>query len=301
MGALAAVLVPGAVALAQFEKFKETSKDERHATCALIADVSTLTPGGSATLGLAFTIQPKWHIYWNGRNDSGTEPTAEWKVPPGVTIEPMLWPAPKRHVLPGDILDHVYENQVILLVPVRIAETVKPGQSLTLTTKVQWLVCDEACVPEEAELSITLPVGKLGDAAKPSADDARLRQARTALPVPLSQKAPEATVAIKPAQDGDGYTAVITAANSAAGARELKFYPLADSVQVADPIASCVAKGSSLTLRLGQATDERKSLKGVLAVTGFESPQNKAVVTHFLIDVPVQQVGTLPSAQPQKK
>lgn len=302
LAVFAAVLWPVGMCCAQFDQFKSVPKDpateERHATCTLIADVSTLTPGSSATLGLAFTIQPKWHIYWNGRNDSGTAPKAEWTLPEGIAVETMLWPGPKRHVLPGDILDHIYENQVILLVPIRIADSVKPGQSLTIKAKVDWLVCDEMCVPEDAEVSITIPVGQPGKPATPSKDEQRIKQSRSEIPVPLSKTAPEATIKITP--DGEGFKASISA--SAKNVQAVAFYPMRDSVQIDDPIASCSAKGSALTLKLTAPTADEHALRGVLAVTESSGdPPKKGLIRHFLVDVPLLANPARPERVPNQK
>lgn len=302
LAAIAALLWPVAMCCAQFDQFKSVPKDpateERHATCTLIADVSTLTPGSSATLGLAFTIQPKWHIYWNGRNDSGTAPKAEWTLPEGITVEPMLWPGPKRHVLPGDILDHIYENQVILIVPIRVVGSVKPGESVTIKAKVHWLVCDEMCVPEDAEVSITIPVGQPGTTPTPSKDEPRIRQSRSAIPVPLSKTTPEATVQVT--RDGEGFKASIAAAGK--NVQAVAFYPMRDSVQIDDPIASCLAKGSALTLELAGPTPEEHALRGVLAITESSGdPQKKGSVRHFLVDVPLLANPTRPERVPNQK
>ncbi|MBY0313690.1 MAG: hypothetical protein K2W85_16620 [Phycisphaerales bacterium] len=210
----------------------------------------------------------------------------------------MLWPGPKRHVLPGDILDHIYENQVILLVPIRIADSVKPGESLTIKAKVDWLVCDEMCVPEDAEVSITIPVGQPGKPATPSKDEQRIKQSRSAIPVPLSKTAPEATVKITP--DGDRFKASIS--GSAKNVQALAFYPMRDSVQIDDPIATCSAKGSALTLELGAPTPDEPALRGVLAITESSGdPQKKGVVRHFLVDVPLLANPARPERVPNQK
>ncbi len=280
--ALLAVAAPALHSMAQFDAFKLSDPDKPHATCTLIADVARLVPGSTATLGLAFTIEPKWHIYWNGRNDSGTEPKAEWTLPDGIAVQPMLWPAPKRHVLPGDILDHIYEGNVILLVPVTISPTLKPGSTVTIRAKVDWLVCHEMCVPEDAEVSITLPVGQPGEAPTSSPDETRIRATREALPIPLSKSNPEATVSITPGGDS-GFSATI----SATGATSLAFYPLTDSIRIQDPVESTLKKGSVLTFKVNPPNEDERSLKGVLAVTRPKEASVGSTVAHYWIDVPV--------------
>ena len=48
-------------------------------------------------------MQPGWHVYWNGRNDTGTPVRITLTVPEGFAAGDVLWPAPVRHVAAGEI------------------------------------------------------------------------------------------------------------------------------------------------------------------------------------------------------
>lgn len=153
---------------------------EQHATARLIVETSAAVPGQTLHLGISFQIERDWHLYWNGRNDSGTPIQFDLHLPDGWTAGPTQWPAPTRHALPGDILDHVYEKSVTLIVPVRVPPTAK-GE-VRISADAKWLVCNEACISEKARLGITVPIA---ESAKPGADAPLFAAARQRIPQPL--------------------------------------------------------------------------------------------------------------------
>jgi hypothetical protein len=125
----------------------------------LVSEGGALVPGTTVVLGLVFEHKPGWHSYQPSQNDSGSEAQFVWSVPEGVQVGTPIWPAGHRSVNPGQILDHVYESKVLVMVPVSISNDVPIGGSVTLGAQVEWLVCDsERCVPAFAEVSLTLPV-----------------------------------------------------------------------------------------------------------------------------------------------
>lgn len=228
------------------------------ATVALIAEHTALIAGEVNWLGLHFEMVPHWHIYWNGLNDTGFAPEARFTMPDGFATEAWEWPAPVRHIGNGDLLDHVYEGEVTLLVPVRVPADAT-GEA-TISAEVDWLVCDELCIPGYAEVSITLPVVTDRGEAKPSEHAPTFKAARKAIPT----AAPSGVVDISPAADGFEV--------KVAGARELVFYPALTSTPLARPIKGAVAQGATLTLhpreRSASPDDSSESprFRGVLEV-----------------------------------
>ena len=73
----------------------------------------------------------------------------EWQLPAGVTAGAIQWPVPEK--LPDeDLTTYIYTNEVVLLVPLKLAADVRPGP-LDLKAEVSWLECDVQCVPGAAE------------------------------------------------------------------------------------------------------------------------------------------------------
>ncbi len=154
-----------------------------HVEAELVAAQTALVPGQPATLALRLRIEDGWHTYWKNPGDSGLATTLAWKVPPGYAVGAIEWPAPRA--LPvGPLVNHGYEGEVFHLVTVTPPADAKPGTDVTLAARADWLVCRETCIPDGADLALSLPV-----AASAPADPvwgARIAAARAALPKPLA-------------------------------------------------------------------------------------------------------------------
>jgi thiol:disulfide interchange protein DsbD len=134
-----------------------TPVQARHLTVDLVARDNAFVPGKTSLIGLAFQLDPGWHVYWSNAGDSGEPPEVKWKLPDGITAAPFEFPAPKRLPL-GPLMDFGYEDKVLFPVPLQIASSVATGKPATISGDVRWLVCREVCVPGQATLTLDLPV-----------------------------------------------------------------------------------------------------------------------------------------------
>src|SRR5215469_14171102 len=89
-----------------------------HGTVELIADKQSIAPGHTLNLGLRFTLEKGWHVYWINPGDSGEPPRVKWDLPQGVTVGAIEWPTPRR-LGSTTIVDYGYEDGVTLIVPLR--------------------------------------------------------------------------------------------------------------------------------------------------------------------------------------
>ena len=131
-----------------------SSADALHLHVQLVVPQDQLYPGANNGIGLYFTLEPGWHIYWRNAGDSGEPPHIHWTLPQGVTAGPLQFPAPSRLPL-GPLMDFGYENEVLFPLQLHVAENVKEGPAVLLA-KVDWLVCREVCIPGKADLEVTL-------------------------------------------------------------------------------------------------------------------------------------------------
>ncbi|MFO1248890.1 MAG: protein-disulfide reductase DsbD family protein [Alphaproteobacteria bacterium] len=121
----------------------------------LIAEDKAVTPGGAITIALEEKIAPEWHTYWKNPGDAGAPTEIQWTLPPGWKADAIQWPRPKR--LPvGPLMDYGYEGTPWLLT--KITAPADASGTATLKAHVTWLVCKQICIPEEANLSIDVPV-----------------------------------------------------------------------------------------------------------------------------------------------
>uniref|UniRef100_UPI002810AE2E protein-disulfide reductase DsbD domain-containing protein n=1 Tax=Phenylobacterium sp. TaxID=1871053 RepID=UPI002810AE2E len=128
-----------------------------HLTAELAPQAQGIAPGQTIHVALVQNIQKGWHTYWRNPGDSGEPTTIAWELPAGWTAGEFVWPTPHR--LPvGPLVNYGFEGQVVLPVPVTAPASATPGQTVTLKAKANFLVCEEICVPESADLTLDLPV-----------------------------------------------------------------------------------------------------------------------------------------------
>ena len=58
----------------------------------------------------------------------------------------------------GPLVNYGYDGEVLLLVDVTAVPDFLSGKSVTLSARADWLVCKEICIPEGADLTLTLPI-----------------------------------------------------------------------------------------------------------------------------------------------
>ncbi|MGH9345199.1 MAG: protein-disulfide reductase DsbD domain-containing protein, partial [Terriglobia bacterium] len=130
-----------------------------HGSVALISEESGIHPGQKISLGLHFEIEEGWHTYWVNPGDSGQPAFVRWQLPQGWQPGATLWPLPKR-IPDHSMVDYGYENDVLLIVPVRAPTNLAVAGTVNLRASVEWLVCRDVCVPIQTEVDLPLPVIK---------------------------------------------------------------------------------------------------------------------------------------------
>jgi DsbC/DsbD-like thiol-disulfide interchange protein len=123
----------------------------------LVAEQTAVAPGGSITVALEEQIAPDWHTYWKNPGDAGAPTEIAWTLPPGWKADAIQWPRPRR-VPVGPLMDYGYEGKLWLLTKLTAPADAKGPQ--ILKAAVSWLVCKNVCIPEDAALTITVPVGQ---------------------------------------------------------------------------------------------------------------------------------------------
>ena len=130
--------------------------DAGHVEVELISEVTAVAPGQSFRVALRQQIDPHWHTYWLNPGDSGQATSVAWQLPAGWSAGDLQFPLPKR-IPYGPLMNFGYEGEVVYPVLMEVPETLD-GTSVKLSAEVEWLVCEEICIPEEASLYLELPV-----------------------------------------------------------------------------------------------------------------------------------------------
>jgi thiol:disulfide interchange protein len=133
------------------------SAQAAHTQARLILSSEVAKPGSTVLVGVLLKMETGWHTYWKNSGDSGMPTSIEWQLPPGVTAGETRWPVPEK--LPEkDLTTYIYKDQVVLLVPLKLAPDLSPGQ-VDLRAKVSWLECDLQCLPGSAKVEAPLVIG----------------------------------------------------------------------------------------------------------------------------------------------
>ncbi|MBM3950830.1 MAG: hypothetical protein FJ311_05190 [Rhodospirillales bacterium] len=128
----------------------------------LVSAVTATGTGDRVPLGLHFKMEKGWKIYWRAPGDAGFPPKLKWDGSTNVKDARIEWPTPERFKL-LDVETIGYKDEVVLPLALRPAT---PGEALTLSATVDFLTCDQICVPHTAKLALALPAGP----AAPSAE-----------------------------------------------------------------------------------------------------------------------------------
>lgn len=107
-------------------------------------------------MGLHFTLSPGWHVYWKNSGDAGFPPVVVFGKVPGLGEPDLLWPAPHRFELPGDLVAFGYADEVVY--PIR-ATLKDVGDRLRLEADVDYLVCEVDCIPYRYTVALDQPLG----------------------------------------------------------------------------------------------------------------------------------------------
>jgi thiol:disulfide interchange protein DsbD len=171
------VLSSLAVALLLSSSLFAQAPPGRHVKVSLVAETDAIRPGHPLTLGIRLEMEKGWHTYWRNPGDSGLPTRVKWELPAGFTSGEILWPYPIRFAT-GPLVSYGYEHDVLLPVAIRVPAALAAPE-VRIAARVDWLECQEACLPGRADVSLTLPVRA---AAAPGSQAALFAEARRRLP-----------------------------------------------------------------------------------------------------------------------
>lgn len=260
------------------------------ATLLLAADAAR--PGDSVLAAVRLQMPPSWHTYWRNPGESGLATTIAWTLPAGVTAGDIQWPPPEAYVT-GDLTTYVYHDDVLLLVPLKLAPDLKPGR-LSLKARVDWLECEVACVPGGATLTAPLEVAA---AARPSANAALIETWQKRIPQP--NPALQARASWEAPPTGDAGTLVLEG-QAPADFHPTDFYAYpGDGYEISPAVKVLSADAGRFRLsksikRFDKAFPAK--IAGILVQTGKAGSPTKAF--EVTLDLPSAATGATEPASP---
>jgi thiol:disulfide interchange protein DsbD len=124
----------------------------------LLARQSSVKPGSELQLGVHFMLEKGWHIYWINPGDSGQPPSFKWNLPPGFSAGEIRWPRPERLQPSKELVDYGYDDEILLPLTIHAPSAPSLNTPVEFGVEAKWLICREVCIPEHADLHLTLPV-----------------------------------------------------------------------------------------------------------------------------------------------
>lgn len=204
---LMSVLGAGVAAHAAGSDWVKTEQTELR----LVSAVDAVGDSRTVTLGLHFRMKPGWKIYWRSPGDAGYPPSIDWKGSANLEKASLLWPAPYRFDVSG-LTTLGYKDEVVLPLA---ATPVKAGDALSLRASVDYLTCDDVCIPYTAKLELDLPAG----AGSPSAEAPMIGDFLARQPATTGLSIERASLRDVPRKDGKPGEAIVEATVSARGER----------------------------------------------------------------------------------
>jgi thiol:disulfide interchange protein DsbD len=128
-----------------------------NARVALIADHAAVAPGQRFKAGLRIVHDEGWHTYWANPGDSGLPTRFDWALPAGASAGAIEWPLPER-LLASGLTNFGYSDALLLPATLTVPADARAGSRFRATLRARWLICEEACIPDEKTLSIDLPI-----------------------------------------------------------------------------------------------------------------------------------------------
>ena len=110
---------------------------------------------GLVRLGLQFKLKDGWKIYWRRPGDAGFPPRLDWAESENFASADFAWPAPIRFQVLG-FQTMGYTTEVVFPIT---AKAIDASQTLGLHVRLDYLTCDEVCIPYFAQLSLDIPAG----------------------------------------------------------------------------------------------------------------------------------------------
>jgi thiol:disulfide interchange protein DsbD len=243
-----------------------------HGGATLGSSLESVVPGSTFEVGIRISLDPGWHTYWQNPGDAGIPPKITWSLPAGWKASEVQWPTPHKLISP-EVVSFGYEREALLLVRLTAPKSVRLGSSVALKAKVDWLVCQDGCIPATA--SVQAPI-KIALKSKPDPVwYSKIQSAAQNLPKMASPGSVSATIA--------GSDIVMTFGKPVGGS--LTFYPADPVVEPSAPqTLGSAGVHSTLTLKISQfAPASVPRLRGLLV------SERGASLSSEIVDIPLRR------------
>lgn len=144
-----------------FAQEETTTFNSEYTQLNLVADVEAIQSSKPFKVFLEFDLAEGWYTYGDPPGDAGLPVTVDWILPPEFEAGKIGWPPVETYKNHG-LTSFGYSNKTSLPIMITPSKEELP-KAVKLKARVSWLICNSICIPESAELSLSLPTMVLSD------------------------------------------------------------------------------------------------------------------------------------------
>ena len=245
----------------------------------LVSEVNGVGPGQVFWVALDLNIRDGWHTYWRNPGDSGEPTKLAWQLPPGFTAGDIVWTTPHRFEI-APLVNYGYAKHAMHLVQITAPKDLKAGTPVTLAAKASWLVCSDVCIPEGADLQLTMPASAQAGGIDPKESSlftAARGELPSAQPAATSARIQGDQLVISLGSDWGATLAQI---------KSLSFFPYDEGgIEYATPQKLTRTKDAvELSMKVGYKPPNAGAIRGVLVVSQQNGAQTDTVPIEIAAD-----------------
>lgn len=129
-----------------------------------------LEPQKGQLIGLKIQLEAGWHLSWDNYGGNKSEPSIQWDLPSGFTLEPIVIPKPEAYSFMG-LASEGYKDTVLLLYrltpPVdSLEQQTIEREAISVVANIRWLLCKDICIPGETQAVLELSVADKSQATE---------------------------------------------------------------------------------------------------------------------------------------
>lgn len=132
----------------------------------LKTSAQAIKPGGKFLIAVHFDMVGDYRISWTNPGDVGKTTQVHFEVPEGFEVGPVMFPAPKRFELPGNLVSYGYDGHTAVFAEVTAPKKLPTNKAYRFDVKANWVACAKECATENIEAFFELVAAH--DAPAPS-------------------------------------------------------------------------------------------------------------------------------------
>src|ERR1700742_3206095 len=245
----------------------------------LVSEVSSVGPGQTFWVALELDIRDGWHTYWRNPGDSGEPTKLAWVLPPGFSAGDIVWLTPHRFEI-APLVNYGYAKHAVHLVQITAPKDLKAGAPAARTPKAICRLSSDVCIPENANLTLSLPASAQAGGIDPAAAalfSAARSELPSAQPAPTTARIEGDKLVIHLGSEWGATLSQITS---------LAFFPYDEGgIEYGTPQTLARGKDSvELSMKVGYQPPKAGAIRGVLLATEQNGGQTDSVPIEIAAD-----------------